>query len=805
MAKRINLKVFIVFLLLSVWPAMANNTKTFSENSSRVTVQDEKKAKWVLTEIENLDDGLPHDKIVLGQNSVTIHDNRRATTAPYAPLVSYTWSVRWSEPPIVLVEGSEFRITAEVHKPTGYEDKPLDWFGVFSHYMELLPGPYAFFNIDKTNETDSSDTYVLTVESVPAINPEQWITYQLQISPRLYADTKARIRRQYIYRPIVSDNEDDKLDIELNLADGQKFIQGDDLPISVVATKGDTPQKGVIISAEIINPNGVRFSPQTWNWAITDATGRADLNFYLPTCAAVGDWRVEVEATYNKDTASITRTIDLRELVVTNDQIRSNIKKIIDLWKSSPDIPNGMDQPFISSLWTIKVPIGIVVNKWNFWGYEQFAPYACSDYTRKTLRFLNGIRYSKEKSTRLLMAGVEYGAIRDVTGHLHVAVALLPYGKSGINQAQGGYVLEPWFNQKKEAWTMEKWVGLFVSIPAGVAAIGATLSSGGLLGVPILLGGKLILEVWLGNPYQYQYPITGSPDTGHYPILLDTIPDELKDWFIIIPGDTDYVDYEKRPPKTSILTHSPVEMLITDDLGRQVGRPFGPGFVSDIPFSDQVFVVKEDGDFAHVIILPEGRYQVHIKGVDDGVFNLVAAKDGSIVNYGEQPIQAETQATLILDSNDLNQALSLPNGNIVQPKSGFSEEDKPLPAPEDQPAAGDDDSGCFIATAVFGSPMEKYVMVLSAFRDRFLLNSKAGRVFVKNYYLYSPSIADFLREHDLFRMTTKYALLPLVGYAYLTLQKPVLGILLPIFIISGMMLLFMLKRRKSRMFYKVSN
>lgn len=71
-------------------------------------------------------------------------------------------------------------------------------------------------------------------------------------------------------------------------------------------------------------------------------------------------------------------------------------------------------------------------------------------------------------------------------------------------------------------------------------------------------------------------------------------------------------------------------------------------------------------------------------------------------------------------------------------------------------------SGCFIATAAFGTDMESEVVVLRKFRDQKLLTNSLGQKFVALYYKTSPPVADFIRDKNNLRALVRAGLQPFV-------------------------------------------
>jgi hypothetical protein len=80
------------------------------------------------------------------------------------------------------------------------------------------------------------------------------------------------------------------------------------------------------------------------------------------------------------------------------------------------------------------------------------------------------------------------------------------------------------------------------------------------------------------------------------------------------------------------------------------------------------------------------------------------------------------------------------------------------PPPSQQQQQG---SGCFIATAAYGSDMAYEVRVLREFRG-WLMTHSPGRAFVAFYYRNSPPVADFIRERDGARAAVRAMLVPVV-------------------------------------------
>lgn len=104
------------------------------------------------------------------------------------------------------------------------------------------------------------------------------------------------------------------------------------------------------------------------------------------------------------------------------------------------------------------------------------------------------------------------------------------------------------------------------------------------------------------------------------------------------------------------------------------------------------------------------------------------------------------------------------------------------------------DKNCFIATAAFGSPLEKHVVALRRFRDRVLKSSFWGQMFIKAYYQTSPPVARWIAEKPWRRTFTRWTLTPFVLFVSFLMDFPLASLGISAFILFG----FFLYRRRER-------
>jgi hypothetical protein len=99
---------------------------------------------------------------------------------------------------------------------------------------------------------------------------------------------------------------------------------------------------------------------------------------------------------------------------------------------------------------------------------------------------------------------------------------------------------------------------------------------------------------------------------------------------------------------------------------------------------------------------------------------------------------------------------SIPDFKLYQKMLELMDAGKPLSQPSNTTSKK---SGCFIATATYGSPNAQEVITLKKYRDEVLLKSYLGFLFVKLYYLASPALAKIIAKSNFLKNTVRFFLI----------------------------------------------
>jgi chitinase len=190
----------------------------------------------------------------------------------------------------------------------------------------------------------------------------------------------------------------------------------------------------------------------------------------------------------------------------------------------------------------------------------------------------------------------------------------------------------------------------------------------------------------------------------------------------------------------------------------RVNQP-GDTAILKIYFSGEIF--SSDTIFKYDTINGWHDYSEHTTFNNDGQSVTLEVKDGG---YG--------------DSDGVANGVIVDPGGIAAAASGESS----YTVTGSSSGGG---SGCFIATAAFGSKFEKHVRLLRRFRDLYLMPFKIGRAFVKTYYRYSPPVAEFIVNHDILRTIVRWSLIPLIGLSWMLLHMGVAPTLIFLILISS--------------------
>jgi hypothetical protein len=305
--------------------------------------------------------------------------------------------------------------------------------------------------------------------------------------------------------------------------------------------------------------------------------------------------------------------------VKCSENVDGDLNKIVSLYKSR--IPEGpfhkdlrdgkisppfkyMNPGYATNLLARKDPI-----------YEEFV---CGGCQGDALKFLHNIQANSSECT--LLNGYEFGPIEGSYGGHH-AVVIYP---KGTDWKKTGLVLDSWYHQKPEQFSIDVWKEVFHPIA------GDTSSS-----------------------YRLEYPTTKDPHDYDYAFwtVAEAFVKDIRGVFFC-----------------------PVNILITDNEGRRLGVLDDGSMAFEIPNASIMNLPNDAGNNNWYFELDSdvsSNYNLEIIGTDEGTFELLIAnkKDKSIKYYGKQPITQGEKAEIVLDSSNPEAPLILQDGTEVQPTS----------------------------------------------------------------------------------------------------------------------------------------
>ena len=187
------------------------------------------------------------------------------------------------------------------------------------------------------------------------------------------------------------------------------------------------------------------------------------------------------------------------------------------------------------------------------------------------------------------------------------------------------------------------------------------------------------------------------------------------------------------------LTHDPIEPNVITKINIDFINPFTQKIQIHIDYS---ITVSKDGEIifgpTQLIHTSVGSVTIPIEfKLGEGIYSIDVKVEGILFN----PIPPETVSFDIM----VGEADAQPNTTPDNEENG----------------------GCLIATATFGSELAPQVQLLREIRDNQLMNTESGSAFMSGfnelYYSFSPYIADMQRENPMFKEAVKLGLTPLLS------------------------------------------
>ncbi len=206
---------------------------------------------------------------------------------------------------------------------------------------------------------------------------------------------------------------------------------------------------------------------------------------------------------------------------------------------------------------------------------------------------------------------------------------------------------------------------------------------------------------------------------------------------------------------TASKSHTFTSGLVTDD---EAGLVFNSGLVE----AGESYSWTADA-------IGEHQYFCLVHPWEEGTIIVQEAKDEPMMDKDE-PMMDKDEPMMDKDEPmmDKDEPMMDKDEPMMDKDEPMMDKDEPMMDKDEKVIdSGEENGGCLIATATYGSELAPQVQQLRELRDNTILSTESGSAFMSGfnqfYYSFSPAIADLERESPIFKEVMKASLTPMLA------------------------------------------
>jgi len=300
-----------------------------------------------------------------------------------------------------------------------------------------------------------------------------------------------------------------------------------------------------------------------------------------------------------------------------------------------------------------------------YWGDNAFC---CAYSASRVLLFLNSLRFSRDDKIRSLMKGIACGPVMRgfkrgglLSGEHHGVVVHDCHEQWNKKE---NLLFDPWPRQKADVFTLDEFRMLYnrecfdwgrcavIPDPDWIYDHNELISSH-YFAFPIFGSAVYWNLEWEAKPFHFK----GLDVPGFIPLTL----------FRRAPSNYFHGNPEDLvTPKGIIITaDSPVALEISNSKGERMGLTEKGLPVAEIANTELFIYPKSMDDLLWYMKLPEGAYEVKLRGLAAGTSHLLTGKGDGIIQYYAPVLKKGERASLVLNSEKPGGPLNMPDGTQI--------------------------------------------------------------------------------------------------------------------------------------------